>query len=477
MPGTSAARRALRAGSALSLVGLLTLATTLSASADPDPVYPSKAQVERARAAVAGTVGQVSSLDAQYAAASAQLSQVQDRAAAAAEAFNGARVALDRKAAESASAQKRSAAAQKIADTASLEVRRYAASVYQQGGSFGELEAYLDSDGPQEMIDKASALEAVGDARSRSLQQADATSIVAGTMRRQALAAQAAQARAAKDAESARNAAQARADEAQAAAARIQQQQASLVTQLASLRKTSVDLERQRQDGLAAAAVARAAAAEAAKQARLAQERARAAQSAAARKAAHQAAARASAEAARQRAAAVAAERAAQAAQQAKNTKPKPRPTTQNPTPSTPTPSTPTPPAPEPDPTPPPPPPTSGGVSAVISFARAQIGKPYQWGGSGPSSFDCSGLTMRAWQQAGVNLSHYTGAQYAETRRVAISDLQPGDLVFYGSSGETSHHMGLYIGGGQMIEAPYTGADVRYASIYRSDLLPYGGRP
>ena len=81
-----------------------------------------------------------------------------------------------------------------------------------------------------------------------------------------------------------------------------------------------------------------------------------------------------------------------------------------------------------------------------------------------------------AWRQAGVYLSHYTGAQWAETARVAVSDLRPGDLVFFGSSGETSHHMGLYIGGGRMIEAPYTGATVREASIYRSDLLPYGGR-
>ncbi|WP_406829469.1 NlpC/P60 family protein [Pedococcus sp. KACC 23699] len=477
MPGIFAARRALRAGSALSLVGLLSLATTLSATADPNPVYPSKAQVDHAKAAVAGTAGRVSSLDAQYASASAQLSQVQDDAAAAAEAFNGARYALDQATAESAAAQKRSAAAQKIADSASLEVRRYAATVYQQGGSFGELEAYLNSDGPQDMIDKASALEAVGDARSRSLQRADATSIVAGTMRRQAAQAQAAQAKAAKAAESARNAAQARADDAQAAATRIQHEQASLVAQLATLRKTSVSLERQRQDGLAAAAVARAAAAEAAKQARLAQERARAARTAAAKKAAEQAAARAAAEADRQRAAAAAAEAAAKAAQTVKNNRPKPRPSSSTPPP--PRPSNPTPPPPAPaDPTPaPPPPPSSGGVTAVIAYAQAQLGKPYQWGAEGPSSFDCSGLTLRAWQQAGVFLPHYTGAQYAQTQRVAISDLQPGDLVFYGSSGETSHHVGLYVGGGQMIEAPHAGAVVRYASIYRSDLLPFGGRP
>ena len=456
MPNAHPARRALRTGATVSMVGILAVTTALSASADPNPVYPSKSQVEKAKSAVVSTSGKVSSLDAQYAAASAQLSQVQDRAGAAAEAYNGARYELDKRTAETTAAKKRAAQAQEVADTAALEVRRYAASVYQQGGNLGELEAYLSATGPQDLMDRATALEAVSDARTRTLQQAAASSIVADTMRQQATRAQAAQATAAAAAQEARNAAKAQADQAQAAAAQIQQQQKALTVQLAGLRKTSVDLEQQRQDGLAAAAVARAAAAEAARQSRLAAERAKAARTTAARKAAQQAAARAAAEAARQKAAAEAAAKAAEDAAQQQN----------QPTPK-----------PQPDNPPPPPPSTNGGVSAVIAYARAQIGKPYEWGGAGPNTFDCSGLTMRAWQRAGVNLSHYTGAQWAETSRVAISDLRPGDLVFYGSSGPTSHHMGLYIGGGQMIEAPYTGANVRYASIYRSDLISYGGRP
>ena len=380
----------------------------LSASADPDPVYPSQAQVAKAKSAVTSTSGKIASLDAQYVSASARLAQVQDRAAAAAEAYNGARYELDKRSAETVAAKKRAAQAQQVADAAGLQVRRYAASVYQQGGSLGELEAYLSSTGPQDLMDRATALEAVSDARAQSLQKAGAASIVADTMRTQAAQAEAAQVKAAKAAESARNAAQSQADQAQAAAAQIQQQQTSLTAQLATLRKTSVTLERQRQDGLAAAAVARAAAAEAARQARLAAERAAVART----KAAKAAAARAAAEAARQRAAAEAAEAAA-----AQNhTKPRPQP--QNP--------------------PPPPPSTNGGVSAVLAYARAQIGKPYQWGGDGPNSFDCSGLTMRAWQRAGVNLSHYTGAQWGETARVAISDLRPGDLVFFGARVRTA---------------------------------------
>ena len=452
MTSRDPARRPVRLALALALSGALAAGAATSAAADPGPggVFPSQQQVDRARAAAASTAGRVAALDARFAASQARLAQVQTEAAAASEAYNGARVALQKRVAEADAARARAASAQRGADAASLEVRQYAAAVYQQGGSLGDLEAFLSSKGPQELLDRAASLEAVGAARNRTLQRASATSVVADTMRRQAAVAEAQQLAAAQRAETARRAAQAQASSVAAATAQIQREQQAVATELASLRNTSVALERQRQDGLRAAAQARAAAAAAAEQARLAAARAQAARSAAAR----QAAARARAEAARQAAAAAEAERAAREA--ANRPTPKPKPT--------------------PEPPPPPPPSSNGGVSAVLAYARAQIGKPYQWGGEGPGSFDCSGLTMMAWREAGVYLSHYTGAQWAETARVPISDLRPGDLVFYGSSGESSHHMGLYLGGGQMVEAPYTGATIREASIYRSDLLPYGGR-
>ena len=452
MPGALHSRRLVRVGAAMSLIATMAVGTAIAATAEPSPkpVYPSKSQVDKAKAAVTSTAGRISQLDADYASASARLAQVQDQAATANEAYNGARYELDQRTAEATAAKKRAADAQRRADAASLVVRQYAATVYQEGGSLGSLEAYLSATGPQDLMDRAAALEAVGDARARTLEQASATSVVADTMRRQAALAEQQQAAAAKAAQTARDTAKAKAEQAQAAATQIKAQQSHLVTQLATLRKTSVDLEKQRQDGLAAAAAARAAAAEAARQARLAAARAKAARNAAAKRAAQAAAQRAAAEAARQRAA------AEQAARDAANNKPT------NP-PSDPGPSN--------------PPPPRGGASAVIAYAQAQLGKPYGWGAEGPGSFDCSGLTMMAWRQAGVYLSHYTGAQWSETNRVAISDLRVGDLVFFGSSGPSSHHVGLYVGGGQMIEAPHTGAVVRYASIYRSDLLPYGGRP
>jgi cell wall-associated NlpC family hydrolase len=112
-----------------------------------------------------------------------------------------------------------------------------------------------------------------------------------------------------------------------------------------------------------------------------------------------------------------------------------------------------------------PPPPSgggSGGAAAAVAYARAQVGKPYCWGGSGPGCFDCSGLTMMAWQQAGVSLPHSSAAQYNVGRRISASELQPGDLIFYYSP---ISHVSIYIGGGQRISATHTGDYLRVQSL------------
>jgi cell wall-associated NlpC family hydrolase len=114
----------------------------------------------------------------------------------------------------------------------------------------------------------------------------------------------------------------------------------------------------------------------------------------------------------------------------------------------------------------------SSAAEQALAFARAQIGKPYQWGATGPDSFDCSGLTMSAYASAGVSIPRTSGEQWnIGTHIGSMADLQPGDLVFfaYGSDPSTIHHVGLYEGDGLMIEAPFTGASVRTASINRSD--------
>ncbi|MDP9951600.1 MULTISPECIES: C40 family peptidase [Streptomyces] len=99
----------------------------------------------------------------------------------------------------------------------------------------------------------------------------------------------------------------------------------------------------------------------------------------------------------------------------------------------------------------------------VLAFARAQIGKPYVWGASGPASYDCSGLTQAAWREAGVTLPRTTWDQVEFGTRVATSDLKPGDLVFFY---DDISHVGIYKGEGMMIHAPKPGANVREESIY-----------
>jgi cell wall-associated NlpC family hydrolase len=104
----------------------------------------------------------------------------------------------------------------------------------------------------------------------------------------------------------------------------------------------------------------------------------------------------------------------------------------------------------------------SGSAAAVVAYARAQVGKPYCYGGSGSACFDCSGLTMMAWRQAGVSLPHSSAAQYSVGRRVSAGELQPGDLIFYYSP---ISHVSVYIGNGQRISATHTGDYVRVQSL------------
>jgi peptidoglycan DL-endopeptidase CwlO len=482
------ARRVTRAGiTALAGLGMVTgIALPLSA-AHADPVYPSADQVAGAKAAAASAADQVSALDQQLAASRDRVDNLQQAAGNAAEEANGAQLALERAAAESADAQAKAADAQAAADDAVLTLSRYAAEVYQGGGETSQLNIFFGDGGPQEVLDKASGVQAVGAERARMAQDAESARLLAANLRQAASEAEARRATAAAAATAAADRARQAAQDAETQTAQIEQQQQEMVTQLAALQNTSVQLEQQRQAGIAAEqqrqreeanrrAAEAAAKAAAEKAAREAAERAAAAAAAEAaartareQKAAQEAAAKAAADkAAADNAAADARAAAARAAAAAP-----PPATTKTTTPTTTKPTTTKPTA-----TPPPPPAPSGGVAAVIAFARAQLGERYVWGGAGPDVWDCSGLTMMAWRQAGVRLSHYTGYQWAETDRVPISQLKPGDLVFYGTTGPTSHHVGLYIGNGQMIHAPNPSTVVKIASIYSmSDLLPYGGRP
>ena len=111
---------------------------------------------------------------------------------------------------------------------------------------------------------------------------------------------------------------------------------------------------------------------------------------------------------------------------------------------------------------------SSKGAKA-LAYAKAQLGEPYARSGAGPSSWDCSGLTMMAWGSAGVSLPHSSRQQFSRGQRVAKSDLRPGDLVFFYSD---IHHVGLYAGNGQVIHAPRPGKSVEYIKM---SYMPYAG--
>lgn len=113
--------------------------------------------------------------------------------------------------------------------------------------------------------------------------------------------------------------------------------------------------------------------------------------------------------------------------------------------------------------------PASGRAGAAVSYALAQVGDAYVYGAAGPDAFDCSGLTMMAYQAAGVNLPHSSSAQMGMGTPVSSSDLQPGDLVFYYSP---VSHVGIYIGNGQIVDAANPGTGVRVAGVFS---MPYSG--
>jgi len=108
---------------------------------------------------------------------------------------------------------------------------------------------------------------------------------------------------------------------------------------------------------------------------------------------------------------------------------------------------------------------SASAVQKVIAFATAQIGKPYVWGATGPSSFDCSGLMLAAFKQAGITLPRTAREQYMAGRKVSKSEILPGDQVFSNYGGRPYGHVGVYIGNGRMIVAPSSGQLVKYASV------------
>ncbi len=355
-------------------VGALTIGLAIGLTVAPagaDPVFPSQGQVDAAKSAVASAADSLSQIEGAYAAASRRLSDLRTEAGLAAAAEQAAQALLQERTAAVADAETaaQQAAAEKSA--ADRELRHTAAQIYQEQGSMSGVGAYLASRGPQDLADRSAALAIVGDLRQQALSRATAGANRQAEARKVADLARTQQTSAAAAATSASRAASASARSAAQETALIAAEQDQRIAVLAAARQTSVEVERARQDGLAAEAAAAEAASKAAEeaaiQARLKGEAEAAAQAEAAAKAQADAAAKAEREAAAKRAAdaAQAAKAAASAASQA------PQPITKPATPTTPaTSAAPAATAPKPVATTP----ASGGGYSTTAYRQARLG-------------------------------------------------------------------------------------------------------
>jgi cell wall-associated NlpC family hydrolase len=423
-----------RTAAIAALVALALGGATLPAMADPDDA-PSQEQVDAARRAVDAKAHSVEGIQAALAAANDRVEAAQMDAAIAGEAYNGAVWHLETAQAAATKAEAVSAKAERTLSGHKVAYTDLIANTYEEQPQLHALSALTTQAGVQNLIDAASTTYQVSTAMDDIEVGYRKAATAAEKASDRAVAARAEAAARAGEARAARDRAQSAADYAAAEAARVDQQRTRMVAELAELQNISVDLASRRQ-----------AAIEDARREAVAAAAAQAAQAAEA--------------AADQAAAAAAAEAAQKAPQQAAPDNQNDEPSAQGPAPSEPAPPAPS----QPDPTPPAP---GGGAQAAIAFAKAQLGEPYLWAADGPDSWDCSGLTMKAWEAGGKYLPHYSVAQYDQSTPISLSQIAPGDLLFWSSNGRASgiHHVALYMGGGQYIHAPRAGKNVEIKSL------------
>jgi peptidoglycan DL-endopeptidase RipA len=421
-------------------VALLLGAAGPGAALPPPPSNPSDSDISAGQAAVSRKAAQVGDLSNQLAAADAQLQDLQDQVESRMEQVNKARVDLDNARAAATKAANDAAAAKVEADAAAdavVDAREqldaFAAASYQQGSAVGGFSALFDATSPDNLLARVQMLNAVSNSEVNAMelvQRANVDQANKDSASREAL-------QDAKDKQAAADAAKRQVDAAMAAAVvarRSEQRQTQQIeastsdmeNQLAAAQANVSDLRGQRQRYLDWQAEKK--------------------------KEDDDAAAAASSHGGGGGGAPV-------------------RPTISAP--------------------------SAGRAGIVIGRAMAELGMPYAWGGgtaSGPSrgisdgggdadangdynkiGFDCSGLMVYAFAGVGIYLSHYSGYQYYAGTHVPLSQMRPGDMLFYGNPSDI-HHVTLYIGGGRMIEAPYSGAYVRVVPVRWGEIMPYATR-
>jgi len=426
------------------VLAVLVGAAAPGAAAPPPPGNPSDSDISAGQDQVRDKAAKVGDLTNQLAAADARLSDLQDQVEARMEEVNKARVDLEtaqaaaKQAGDDAAAAKLEAdAAAKSTDDARKRLDEFAAASFSQGSAVGGFSALFDATSPDNLLARVQMLNAVSESELKAMdvaQRADVDRANKDSTARKAL-------EVAKEKQGEADAAKREVDAAMAAAVAARQQEADQEKQLQSSKS---DMESQ----LSAAQ---------ANVSDLQSQRQRYDDWQAEKKKEDEAAAAAAAAAAASR----------------------------------------------PAPNRPAPPPSSvsvaapGRAAAVIARAMAELGMPYAWGGgtpSGPSrgisdgggdadyygdfnkiGFDCSGLMVYAFAGVGVYLPHYSGYQYYAGQHVPLSQMAPGDMLFYGNPSNI-HHVTMYIGGGRMIEAPYSGAYVRVVPVRWGEIMPYATR-
>lgn len=404
-----------------------------AANADPKDPYPSQAKVDAAKQAVAAKAQSVAEIRAALVVAQQQADAANTAAEIASEDYNGAVWALKQAERETVQARQDASDARQQVATQREQIAHLATQSYQQGTDLNAMTAVLGADGPTGLMNKVGVVQSAGDSLQARYEQFQAVSALADVYAEKARKAEAHQHALAERARQARDQAASLAVSAQAKEAQVAQQRDQLISELAKAQDISLSLAKERQDALER--IAREKAAAAARARALAEQRAAAA--------------------AAQQQAREAQQQAAQAQQDAQGGGSAGGATTG-------------PGVPMPVPTGNPATPSQKTIETAIDFAKAQLGKPYLWGGTGPDRFDCSGLMLRAWQAAGVYLPRTSRQQYWAGSPVAVTNLKRGDLLFWSYDGTPAgiHHVALYLGNGRFIESPHTGSYVRYNSIY-----------
>ena len=413
---------------------------------------PSDRDVERARTAEEHARSAVAEIETRLAELNAAVDEARLRAALAAEAYNGARAGLAEAQRDEEAAVDRAAMSRNHRDEADVRLGRLAAAAYRSGAGWSELGVVINTATEAPILDVTDALAAVARSQARiHVQWADATAEaesaaeVAERLVVKRIAAQQAAEQALAQAQRAAH------DHEQSAAAATATRDA-LVVDLAAARGTTAELEHERQRARA-------------RQAQHEREQAEV-QRAQRQQAEHEQVELTGQEPTGQEPTEKGQPEREQGEQERRAGDAEPstddieRESAGPEDVSTDTA--------EPDKPSGPPFASAAAADRAISYAHAQLGKPYLWAGAGPASFDCSGLTMRAWEQGGVRLSHWSVAQARQTARVSFAELKPGDLIFWSADGAPSgtYHVALYIGSGKMIHAPSPGRHVETQDVF-----------